>query len=115
MRTTDSIIADLQKRAATGEDVRQQIIAHEALARLRAELAGLGNADPERAAGLRSQISLYLGLVDEDVDERIVERPDKDSVDQVDDLDPVKRPRPPAGQRQPDPPSCLRVEGAERR
>lgn len=96
MRTTDSIIADLRKRsAATGADYRQQIIAHEQLARLRADL--LLNADnPDAAAGLRAQISQYLAMVDEDVDERIVERPDRDSVDEVDGVDPVKRPRPPA-------------------
>ena len=94
MRTTDSIIEDLRKRsAATGEDVRQQIIAHEQLARLRAELLK-HDATSDTGRTLRAQISMYAAMVDEDVDERIVERPDKDSVAEVDGVEPVKRPRP---------------------
>jgi hypothetical protein len=92
MRTTDDIIKDLRGREAAGEDLRQEIIAHEQLARLRAELVLHGD-DPQRAATLRTQITSWLRMVSEDVDDRIAERPDKDSVDVVDDLDPVKRPR----------------------
>lgn len=94
MRTTDDIITDLRKRAEQGEDVRQQVIAHEEIARLRARLVELGDRDPELKAGLQTQIQGWLRLVDEDVDDRIVERPDKDSVVEVEELDPVKRPRP---------------------
>ena len=94
MRTTDDILTDLRKRWADGEDVRQQIISHEALARFRAELTTFDHtSDPLRAAGLKQQIRMHLNMVDEDVDERIVERPDKDSVDEVDDLEKAKRPR----------------------
>ena len=95
MRTTDDIIKDLRERQAAGEDVRQQIISHETLARLRAELTTFDHREfPDRAAGLRSQIHVHLGHVDEDVDERVAERPDKDSVDEVDDIEKAKRPRP---------------------
>lgn len=95
MRTTDDIIKDLQARAVTGEDVRQQIISHEAIARLRTELTTFEHTEqPDRAEGLKRQISTHLGLVDEDVDERVADRPDKDSVDEVDDLEKAKRPRP---------------------
>jgi hypothetical protein len=66
MRDTDEILADLRRRAEAGEDVRQQIISHETIARLRAELAGVDTkADPERAAGLRNQIGVHERLVDE--------------------------------------------------
>lgn len=95
MRTTDEIITELRARQAAGEDVRQQIISHETLARLRAELTTFDHAEfPDRAAGLQGQINVHLGLIDEDVDDRIVERPDKDSVAEVEDLDKAKRPRP---------------------
>lgn len=68
MRTTDDILKDLRARAAAGEDVRQQIISHETVARLRPELAGVEpGSDPERERGLAQQIRLHLGLVDEDV------------------------------------------------
>lgn len=94
MRTTDDIIKDLQARAAAGEDVRQLVISHETIARLRAELTTFDPAaDPERARGLTLQIGTHLGLVDEDVDDRIAVRPDKDSVEQVDELDKAKRPK----------------------
>lgn len=66
MRTTDDILEGLRERAAGGEDVRQQIISHEAIVRLRAELAGVDvKADPDRAAGLAGQIGVHLRLVDE--------------------------------------------------
>jgi hypothetical protein len=95
VRTTDDIIHDLQVRAAAGEDVRQQVISHETIARLRTELTTFDHsADPDRANGLQMQINTHLGLVDEDVDDRIAERPDKDSVDEVEDLEKAKRPRP---------------------
>lgn len=65
MRTTEEILDDLHRRAAAGEDVRQQVISHETIARLRAELAGVDKADTERAAGLRAHIGVHERLVDE--------------------------------------------------
>lgn len=80
MRTTDDIIKDLQKRADAGEDVRQQLNSHGALARLRTDLAAaVKTGDPQLVAALDSQIAVHRGLVDEDVDERIVKQPSKDS------------------------------------
>lgn len=61
-RTTESLIAGLRER---GGDVRQQIIAHETLARLRAERAAA--SDPVRVAQLDVDIRFWLGFVDEDV------------------------------------------------
>lgn len=85
MRTTDDILKDLAKRAEAGEDVRQQVNSHRALAQLRAERAEAVKAgDHLRVAGLDSQINVHRGLVDTDVDERIVEQPRKDSTKLVD-------------------------------
>lgn len=63
-RTTEGLIAALRQR---GGDVRQQIIAHETLARLRAERAAV--ADPVRVAQLDADIRFWRGFVDEDVDQ----------------------------------------------
>lgn len=80
MRTTDDIIKDLTKRADAGEDVRQQLTSHAALARLRADRAeAVKRDDHQLVAALDSQIRVHRGLVEEDVDERIVEQPRKDS------------------------------------
>ena len=79
MRTTDDILTALNKRAAAGEDVRQQIVSHETLARLRAELAAADRSDVQLIQALESQIHVHSNLVDEDVDPRIVEQPKKDS------------------------------------
>jgi hypothetical protein len=80
MRTTDDILKELEQRAVAGVDVRQQISSHKALARLRADLAEAEKGDdPMLVAALVSQIHVHRGLVDEDVDERIVEQPKKDS------------------------------------
>lgn len=80
MRTTDDIIKDLNKRAEAGEDVRQQILSHGALARLRVDRAAAVKADDHQlVAALDSQIRTHRGLVEEDVDERIAEHPAKDS------------------------------------
>ncbi len=80
MRTTDDIIKDLNKRAETGEDVRQQILSHGALARLRTDRAAAVKADDHQlVAALDSQSRTHRGLVEEDVDERIAEQPRKDS------------------------------------
>jgi hypothetical protein len=87
VRTTDSIIADLNKRAEQGENVTQQVIAHETLARLRAERAeAVKRKDSQRVRDLDTQIVQWLGMVDEDVDDRIAEQPKKDSVKTVDGL-----------------------------
>lgn len=80
MRTTDDILADLKKREADGEDVRQQIIAHETLARLRAERAEAVKAKhDEKLPGLDQQIRYWLTMVSEDVDDRAAGEPNKDS------------------------------------
>ncbi|SNY29038.1 hypothetical protein [Paractinoplanes atraurantiacus] len=80
MRTTDDILADLRKRAEGGEDVRQLVIAHESLARLRAERAEAVKAKlDEKLPGLDAQIRHWLGFVDEDVDDRAAGEPGKDS------------------------------------
>lgn len=85
MRTTENIIKDLRARATAGEDVRQQVIAHDTIARLREELASFDHREqPERAAGLKQHVGLYLRMVDEDVDDSA---PDDDVK--------VKAPRPP--------------------
>lgn len=95
MRTTDDILKDLRKRETAGEDVRQEIISHEALARLRTELTTFDHAsDWPRVRGIESQINVHKGLISEDVDERVAVRPDKDSVAEVPELEPAKRPRP---------------------
>lgn len=62
-RTTESLIAALRER---GGDVRQQVIAHETLARLRAERATA--MDTARAAQLDVDIRFWRGFVDEDID-----------------------------------------------
>jgi hypothetical protein len=80
VRTTDDIIRDLQKRADNGEVLRQQILSHGALARLRTDRAAAVKAgDHDLLRALDSQIRTHRGLVDEDVDERIAEQPKKDS------------------------------------
>lgn len=85
MRTTDDILKDLHKRANSGEDVRQQILSHRALAQLRTErAAAVAAGDHQLVAALDSQINVHRGLVDEDVDVRIVEQPKKDSTKLVD-------------------------------
>lgn len=66
-RTIEEIVDGLATRYAAGEDVRQQVIAHQALARLRTELARVGPDEVDRAAGLRQQIGMYRRMVDEDV------------------------------------------------
>ena len=63
-RTTESLIAGLRER---GGDVQQQIIAHETLARLRAERAEAQSA--KRVADLDVDIRFWLGFVDEDIDQ----------------------------------------------
>jgi hypothetical protein len=63
-RTTQSLIAGLRER---GGDVRQQIIAHETLARLRAERTAA--MDTARVAQLDADIRFWLGFVDEDIDQ----------------------------------------------
>jgi hypothetical protein len=65
-RTTESLIAGLRER---GGDVRQQVIAHETLARLRAERGAV--QDPKRIAELDVDIRFWLGFVDEDVDQAV--------------------------------------------
>jgi hypothetical protein len=80
VRTTDSLIADLQKRADAGEDVRQQILSHGALARLRADRETAVKAGDQRLVNdIDLQIKYQLSFVEQDVDERIVEQPKKDS------------------------------------
>lgn len=80
MRTTDAILTDLHQRADGGEDVRQQIIAHQTLARLRGERADAEKAaETGRVHDLDAQIRYWLTLVDEDVDERVAATPAKDS------------------------------------
>lgn len=80
MRTTDDILADLRKRADGGEDVRQLVIAHETLARLRAERAEAVKAKhSEKLPGLDQQIRYWLTMVSEDVDDRAAGDPAKDS------------------------------------
>lgn len=69
-RTTESLIAGLRER---GGDVRQQIIAHETLARIRAERAAA--QDPARVAQLDVDIRFWLGHVDEDVDQPAAAEP----------------------------------------
>lgn len=76
MRTTDEILADLRKRAGAGEDVRQQVISHETIARLRAELAGVDPAG-RRAADLRAQMGVHERLVDEQPAEPVPAAPAK--------------------------------------
>jgi hypothetical protein len=63
-RTTENLIAALRER---GGDVRQQIIAHETLARIRAERNTA--KDPKRVAELDGDIRFWLSHVDEDVDQ----------------------------------------------
>jgi hypothetical protein len=66
VRTTADILRDLRERQAAGHDVRQEIISHEAIARLRAELAGFDHRQqPDRANGLHNQIGVHLRLVTE--------------------------------------------------
>lgn len=78
MRSTEEILDDLHKRAQAGEDVRQQVISHETIARLRAELAGVdAKADPGRVAGLRNQIGVHERLVDEQAAEPGPAKPPK--------------------------------------
>lgn len=74
VRTTESLIADLRKQAEeTGADVRQQVIAHETLAQLRAERAAAeGRKDTQRVRDLDGQIRQWRGMVDEDVDDQAV-------------------------------------------
>lgn len=80
MRTTDDILADLHKRADAGDDVRQLVIAHESLARLRAERAEAIKAKhDDKLPGLDSQIRQWLAMVDEDVDTRVAGEPGKNS------------------------------------
>lgn len=80
MRTTDDILKDLEKRAKAGQDVRQQVNSHKALAALRHDLAEAEKGDDAQLVqALRSQIHVHVGLVDEDVDDRIVQQPGKDS------------------------------------
>lgn len=101
MRTTDSIIEDLRKsrdeRLAAGEavDVRaveQEIIAHQELARLRERRAAAQKAKEYVLAGeLDAQIHHWLRFVSEDVDEKVVGDPKKDSVKLVA-VDPATEP-----------------------
>jgi hypothetical protein len=63
-RTTESLIAGLRERAG---DVRQQIIAHETLARIRAELAAATAS--KRIAELEVDVRFWLDFVDEDIDQ----------------------------------------------
>jgi hypothetical protein len=80
MRTTDDILKDLDKRAANGEDVRQQVTSHRALVQLRADLVEAEKGDDvQLVQALRSQIHVHVGHIDEDVDHRIVDQPKKDS------------------------------------
>lgn len=67
-RTTESLIAGLRER---GGDVRQQIIAHETLARLRAERAEATSS--KRVAELDADIRFWLGFVDEDITDGFVD------------------------------------------
>lgn len=84
MRTTDDILADLHKRADGGEDVRQLVIAHETLARMRAERSEAIKADDKaRTRDLDTHIRYWLTMVAEDVDDRVAEAPRKDSVQLV--------------------------------
>ncbi|NMO52027.1 hypothetical protein HH310_12570 [Actinoplanes sp. TBRC 11911] len=66
MRSTETILKDLRKRAAAGEDVRQQIISQETIARLVAELATVDTDDVDRARGLIGQIGVHMRLVEEE-------------------------------------------------
>lgn len=89
MRTTDDILADLKKRAEGGEDVRQLVIAHETLARLRAERAEAVKAKhDEKLPGLDAQIKHWLTMVDEDVDDRVAGEPSKNSTKLVEENQP---------------------------
>jgi len=63
-RTTENLIAALRER---GGDVRQQIIAHETLARLRTERATA--KDPARVAQIDVDIRFWRDKVDEDIDQ----------------------------------------------
>ena len=94
MRTTDSIITDLQKsrdeRLAAGEpvDVRaveQEIIAHQELARLRERRAAAVKAKEHVLVNdLDAQIQHWLRFVSEDVDDKVAGDPKKDSRKLVD-------------------------------
>lgn len=89
MRTTDSIIEDLIKRRdqrlEAGEQVdvsavEQQIVAHQQLARLRTERAErVKDKNWVRVGELNADIQHWLRFVDEDVDDRVVAQPSKDS------------------------------------
>jgi hypothetical protein len=80
MRTTDVILAELHKLAEDGEDVRQRVIAHETLSRLRAERGdAVKRKDAGRIRDLDVQIRQWLTMVNTDVDERVVADPAKDS------------------------------------
>jgi hypothetical protein len=90
LRTTDDILADLQKRADDGEDVRQQVIATQTLARLRAERADAIKAkDNATVRLLDEKIRYWLTAVVEDVDERVASQPGKDSTKLVEETGPV--------------------------
>lgn len=79
MTTTEDILTDLAKqreasladgRLVDVKHVDQQVTAHETLARLRAERAEHVAGDrAEAAAGMDAQISYWLRMVDDDVDE----------------------------------------------
>lgn len=96
MRTTDDLINALVKsrddRLAAGEhvDVRaveQEIIAHQELARLRERRAAAIRAKEHQLANeLVAQIHHWLRFVTEDVDERVADKPEKDSTKLVDPL-----------------------------
>ncbi len=89
MRTTDSIIEGLIKsrdeRLAAGEtvDVRavqQEVIAHQELARLRARRAELVKAKEfVTVSEVDAQIQHWLRFITEDVDDKLLDKPEKDS------------------------------------
>jgi hypothetical protein len=90
MRTTDDILADLQKRADDGEDVRQFVTATQTLARLRAERADAVKAkDNATVRLLDEKIRFWLTLAPKDVDERVAAAPGKDSTKLVEESGPV--------------------------
>lgn len=82
-KTTDSIVADLERtraeRLKAGElvdadRITQQIQAHRALALLRSERAeALKRDDAQYVGGLEAQIRHWLAMVDDDVDEPAAE------------------------------------------
>jgi hypothetical protein len=100
VKTTDSIVDDLHRRIADAaeagilvevDNLKQQVIAHQHLARLRVEQADLTQrGETAAAANLNQQIRFWLGYVEDDVD---VEQPPAAPAEGVDQLPPPARPK----------------------